>query len=283
MVIIVEREPADQSRHRKFQHFRTTSPTYHLQTMPSEAQEPPHEEHAALWRAGPRYVAIVSDGSARWARAHGLSIREGHEAAADTVIARVSDACELGLEELTLYAFSTENWTRPQPEIDELLAMLTRRIAADTPVLHALGVRVHFIGRRNRGGRELAEQMEIAEALTAENSTIKVYVAFDYGARDEIVKAARIFEGGGEAEFRALLGVPGMHDPDLVIRTSGEQRLSNFLLWQAAYSELVFREELWPDFGRRAFEESLAVYAYRQRRFGGRDAGETMSQPSLRA
>jgi undecaprenyl diphosphate synthase len=251
--------------------------------MPSDAQGMQQDEHTTPWPAtAPRYVAIVSDGSARWARARGLSIREGHEAAADTVLARIDDARELGLEELTLYAFSTENWTRPQAEIDELLAMLTRRIAADTPVLNGLGVRVHFIGRRDRGGRELAEQMEIAEALTAENSTIDVYVALDYGSRDEIVKAARVFEGSGEAEFRALLGVPGMHDPDLVIRTGGEQRLSNFLLWQAAYSELVFREEFWPDFERSALEESLAVYAYRQRRFGGRAADEPASQRSLR-
>jgi undecaprenyl diphosphate synthase len=252
--------------------------------VPSDAHGIRHDGHTPRWRAAtPRYVAIVSDGSARWAHAHGLSIREGHEAAADTVLARIDDACELGLDELTLYAFSTENWIRPQAEIDELLAMLTRRIAADTPVLDGLGVRVHFIGRRDRGGPELAEQMEIAEALTAENSTMNVYVAFDYGARDEIVKAARMFEDGGEAEFRALLGVPGMHDPDLVIRTSGEQRLSNFLLWQAAYSELIFREELWPDFDRRAFEESLAVYAQRQRRFGGRAATQPTPQPPVRA
>jgi undecaprenyl diphosphate synthase len=252
--------------------------------MSSDAHAPRQDEHEAPRRAAvPRYVAIVSDGNARWAQARGLSIREGHEAAADTVIARVGDACELGLEELTLYAFSTENWTRPQAEIDELLAMLARRIAADTPRLHRLGVCVRFIGRRDRGGRELAAQMEIAEALTSENTTLEVFVAFDYGARDEIVKAASAFDGGGEAEFRALLGVPGMHDPDLVIRTSGEQRLSNFLLWQAAYSELVFRDELWPDFDRHALEASLATYAYRQRRFGGRESGEQASQQSVHA
>ena len=247
--------------------------------MPSDASAPRQDEQRAPWHAAvPRYVAIVSDGNARWAQAQGLSIQQGHEAAADTVIARVADACELGIEELTLYAFSTENWTRPQTEIDELLAMLARRIASDTPTLHRLGVCVRFIGRRDRGGHELAAQMEVAEALTSGNTTIKVFVAFDYGARDEIVKAARLFDGGGEAEFRALLGVPGMNDPDLLIRTSGEQRLSNFLLWQAAYSELVFRDELWPDFDRRAFEASLAVYAQRQRRFGGRAFGEHAPQ-----
>ena len=236
------------------------------------APEPEQSATSAAATALPRYVAIVSDGSARWAQARGLSIGDGHEAAANTVIGRISDSCELGIRELTLYAFSTENWARPREEIAELFAMLTRRIAADTPRLHDLGVRIQFIGRRDRGGHELARQMEIAEDLTRENSGMKVFVAFDYGARDEILRAARLFRGGGEAEFRALLGAPGMHDPDLLIRTSGEQRLSNFLLWQAAYSELVFREELWPDFGRRALEESLATYGYRQRRYGGRAA-----------
>jgi undecaprenyl diphosphate synthase len=234
------------------------------------AIEPEQAAASAAAAALPRYVAIVSDGSARWAEARGLSIGDGHEAAANTVLGRISDSCELGIQELTLYAFSTENWTRPREEIDELLAMLARRIAADTPRLHDLGVRIQFIGRRDRGGHELARQMELAEALTRENCVMTVYVAFDYGARDEILRAARLFRGGGEAEFRALLGTPGMHDPDLVIRTSGEQRLSNFLLWQAAYSELVFREELWPDFGRRALEGSLATYSYRNRRYGGR-------------
>lgn len=235
----------------------------------------PSERRAALAppARGARRVAIISDGSARWAKARGLTIADGHEAAADTVVARIADARDLGIEQLTLYAFSTENWARPHEEVRELVAMLARRIAVDTPELHAQGVRVRFIGRRDRGGENLAEQMQIAEALTAGNDRLDVFVAFDYGGRDEIVEAARRFEGGGEAEFRALLGTPGMKDPDLVIRTSGELRLSNFLLWQAAYSELVFRDELWPDFDRRALEESLATYSRRQRRFGGRDEG----------
>jgi undecaprenyl diphosphate synthase len=218
----------------------------------------------------PRHVAIVSDGSARWADARGLSISDGHEAAADTVIARIGDAIELGIEELTLYAFSTENWSRPNGEVRELLGMLARRIAADTPALHNADVRIRFIGRRDRAGAELTEQMHAAELLTAENLGLRVYVAFDYGGRDEIVRAALLFHGGGEEEFARLLHAPEMRDPDLVIRTSGEQRLSNFLLWQAAYSELVFRGELWPDFGRAAFEECLAEYGERTRRFGGR-------------
>jgi undecaprenyl diphosphate synthase len=221
--------------------------------------------------ACPRHVAIVSDGSARWADARGLSISGGHEAAADTVLARIGDAIDFGIDELTLYAFSTENWVRPKSEVGELLGMLTRRIAADTPGLHELGVRIRFIGRRDRAGRELSEQMRSAEALTADNPGLKVYVAFDYGGRDEIVQAALRFKGGGEEEFARLLHAPDMRDPDLVIRTSGEQRLSNFLLWQAAYSELVFRAELWPDFDRVALEECLEEYGRRRRRFGGRE------------
>jgi undecaprenyl diphosphate synthase len=217
-----------------------------------------------------RHVAIVSDGSARWAHAHGLSISDGHEAAADTVLARIADAIELGVQELTLYAFSTENWGRPSHEVDALLTMLARRIDADTPWLHARDVRVQFIGRRDRTGRALLGTIERAERLTRENSGIRVYVAFDYGGRDEIVTAAERYRGGGEAAFAKLLHAPQMRDPDVLIRTSGEQRLSNFLLWQAAYAELVFRDELWPDFGREAFEESLAQYATRKRRFGER-------------
>jgi undecaprenyl diphosphate synthase len=219
-----------------------------------------------------RYVAIVSDGSGRWAQARRLEIGEGHEAAADTVVERIADALELGIDELTLYAFSTENWSRPADEVSALLKMLAKRIAADTPALHRQGVRIRFIGRRDRAGDELACAMHASEAMTAGNGQMHVYVAFDYGGRDEILSAAERYQGGGEAEFTALMHCPEMHDPDLVIRTSGEKRLSNFLLWQAAYSELVFRDELWPDFTRTAFEACLAEYAERSRRFGGREA-----------
>ena len=218
-----------------------------------------------------RYVAIVSDGSARWADAHGLSIREGHEAAADTVIARIADAIRLGISQLTLYAFSTENWARPEAEVRALLDMLASRIHADTPALHEHGVRVRFLGRRTRTGPALADAMAQAETMTASNAGLSVFVAFDYGGRDEILQAALRYTGGGEAEFSRLLYAPDMHDPDLVIRTSGEQRLSNFLLFQSAYSELLFRRELWPDFSRVCFEECLAEYAERRRRFGGRE------------
>jgi undecaprenyl diphosphate synthase len=221
--------------------------------------------------AGVRHVAIVSDGSARWAMTNMRSVTEGHDAAADTVLARIGDAIELGIEELTLYAFSTENWARPAEEIRELHGMLARRIATDTPALHAQEVKVRFIGRRDRAGALLTEAMSASEELTRENTGMRVFVAFDYGGRDEIVRAAALYQGGGEAEFTKLLRAPEMHDPDLVIRTSGERRLSNFLLWQSAYSELVFREEMWPDFDRAALEACLAEYAERRRRFGGRE------------
>ena len=217
-----------------------------------------------------RYVAIITDGNGRWARARGLPVNDGHSAGADTVKARLRDAAELGIRELTVYSFSTENWSRPAAEVQGLMEMFSRRIAGETPELHEEGVRMRFIGRREGIGERLTEQMSWAEALTAENRRITLFVAFNYGGRAEIVDAARRFTGTTEEEFRACLYAPEMHDPDLIIRTSGERRLSNYLLWQSAYSELVFREELWPDFTREALEQSLAEYAERRRRFGGR-------------
>jgi undecaprenyl diphosphate synthase len=217
-----------------------------------------------------RYVAIITDGNGRWARAHGVSVNEGHSAGADTVKARLRDAVELGIEELTVYSFSTENWSRPAEEVDGLMSMFSRRIADETPELHREGVRMRFIGRREGVEETLRHQMRWAEDLTADNSRITLFVAFNYGGRAEILDAAQRFQGGTEEEFRACLYAPEMHDPDLIIRTSGERRLSNYLLWQSAYSELVFRDELWPDFTREALEESLAEFAERRRRFGGR-------------
>jgi undecaprenyl diphosphate synthase len=218
----------------------------------------------------PRYVAIITDGNGRWAKQHGVSVAAGHNAGADTVKARLRDAVDLGVRELTVYSFSTENWSRPASEISALMRMFSRRIKGETPDLREEGVRLRFIGRREGVSAALARQMDWAEEQTAENNRITLFVAFNYGGRAEILDAARRFEGGGEDEFRALLYAPEMHDPDLIIRTSGEQRLSNYLLWQSAYSELVFRDELWPDFTRQAFEESLAQYAGRRRRYGGR-------------
>ena len=218
-----------------------------------------------------RYVAIITDGNGRWAKRRGLPVMAGHEAGADTVKARLRDAVELGVEELTVYSFSTENWSRSPREVTALMAMMGRRIDAETPELHEEGVRMRFIGRRvDPVPESLIERMSWAERLTADNARITLFVAFNYGGRAEILDAARTFTGDSEADFRAHLYAPDMHDPDLIIRTSGEQRISNYLLWQGAYSELVFREELWPDFSRAAFENSLDEFAARQRRFGGR-------------
>jgi undecaprenyl diphosphate synthase len=217
-----------------------------------------------------RYVAIITDGNGRWARQRGLPVVEGHSAGADAVKARLRDAAEFGIRELTVYSFSTENWSRPAEEVTALMRMFSERIRRETPELEAEGVRMRFIGRRDRVSGALLEQMDWAEAETAHNDRITLFVAFNYGGRAEILDAAARFTGGGEEDFRRLLYAPEMHDPDLVIRTSGEQRLSNYLLWQSAYAELVFADELWPDFGREAFRAALDEYANRRRRFGGR-------------
>jgi undecaprenyl diphosphate synthase len=218
----------------------------------------------------PRYVAIITDGNGRWASARGLPAAEGHRVGADVVKARLRDAVELGVEELTVYSFSTENWTRPAEEVTALMRMFSERILAETPELRDEGVRMRFIGRRERVAKALLDQMDWAEAQTAHNTRITLFVAFNYGGRAEIVDAAARFSGGTEEDFAKLLYAPEMHPPDVVIRTSGEQRTSNFLLWQSAYSELVFRDELWPDFTREAFEAALDEFGARQRRFGGR-------------
>jgi len=217
-----------------------------------------------------RYVAIITDGNGRWAQSRDLPVAEGHKAGADVVKARLRDAVELGVEELTVYSFSTENWSRSAEEVTALMRMFSERIIGETPELKAEGVRMRFVGRRDKIAPALLEQMDWAEAETAGNGTITLFIAFNYGGRAEIVDAAARYEGGGEAAFRELLYAPEMHDPDVVIRTSGEQRTSNFLLWQAAYSEWVFRDELWPDFSREAFVASLSEYEARSRRFGGR-------------
>jgi undecaprenyl diphosphate synthase len=222
-------------------------------------------------RARARYVAIITDGNGRWAARRGLPALAGHEAGADAVKARLRDAVDLGIRELTVYSFSTENWVRPQAEVQGLMAMMARRIEAETPELHDEGVRMRFIGRRSDPvPPTLIERMEWAEQLTEGNDRITLFVAFNYGGRAEIVDAARKFTSGDEDDFRAHIYAPDMHDPDLIIRTSGERRISNYLLWQGAYSEWVFRDELWPEFSRESLEQSLEDFAERNRRFGGR-------------
>ena len=224
-----------------------------------------------LESAPARYLAIITDGNGRWAKQRGLPAIRGHEAGADVVKERLRDAVRFGIRELTVYSFSTENWSRSKTEVSGLMRMFARRIDAETPELKAEGVRMRFIGRRAPPvPKRLIAKMEWAEAETASNDRITLFVAFNYGGRAEILDAARSFSGNDEEEFRRHLYAPDMHDPDLIIRTSGEQRISNFLTWQSAYSEFVFRDELWPDFTRDVFAASLAEFAERQRRFGGR-------------
>ncbi len=220
--------------------------------------------------SAPRSVAIITDGNGRWADARGLPVEAGHEAGADNVKARLRDAVEFGISELTVFSFSTENWGRPEAEVRALMEMFDRRIQKETPELDAEGVRMRFIGRRQGVEASLIERMAWAQEKTADNDRIDLFIAFNYGGRAEILDAAKTFAGDTEEEFRRHLYAPEMSDPDLVIRTSGEQRMSNYLLWQTAYSELVFRDELWPDFDRDAFAESLEEFAGRKRRFGGR-------------
>jgi undecaprenyl diphosphate synthase len=215
-------------------------------------------------------VAIIADGNNRWASRRGLATGAGHAAAADTLKARLADALELGIEELAVYVFSTENWSRPAGEVSELMGMFSRRIAIEAAELHEQGVRVRFLGRREGLSADLIEQMDGIQSLTERNTRLTLFLAFNYGGRAEIVEAAKRFDGGDEQDFRRCLYAPEMHDPEVIIRTGGEQRLSNYLLWQSAYSELVFRDELWPDFTRLALQESMVEFDDRARRFGGR-------------
>ncbi|MGI8557971.1 MAG: polyprenyl diphosphate synthase [Solirubrobacteraceae bacterium] len=220
--------------------------------------------------AAPRYVAIITDGNGRWAKARGEPVLAGHRAGADVVKERLRDAAEFGVRELCVYSFSTENWSRSPDEVAGLMEMFGERIERETPELHEEGVRMRFVGRREGIEAGLVERMRWAEHTTEANERITLFVAFNYGGRAEILDAARRFTGDSEEDFRALLYAPEMHDPDIVIRTSGEQRLSNYLMWQSAYSELVFRDELWPDFTRECFAEALTEYGARKRRFGRR-------------
>ncbi len=224
-----------------------------------------------------RTVAIIMDGNGRWAERRGLPVAEGHQAGTRALRRTVEAAIDLGLETLVVYAFSTENWSRPAGEVDSLMDIFGETIERELPDLVRQGVRTRFIGRRDRASAELQEQMTRLEEETAANDRLNLWVALDYGGRAEIVEAARrLVEAGidpsemDENALRANLYAPELPDPDLLIRTSGELRISNFLLWQLAYSELVFTDTLWPDFGHAELEQALAAYANRRRRFGGR-------------
>ena len=221
--------------------------------------------------AGATSVAIIMDGNGRWATERGLPVLEGHRRGAKTMKQTVKDAVALGIRELTVYAFSTENWSRPSDEVAGLMEMFAELIVSETPELDDEGVRMRFVGSRRGVSDSLLKQMDWAEAETAANTRLALFVAFNYGGRAEILDAAERYEGGGEEAFAKLLYAPEMGDPELVIRTSGEKRLSNFLLWQSAYSEFLFSEVLWPDFDRTNLEEALGEYALRQRRFGARE------------
>ena len=210
------------------------------------------------------------DGNARWAQARGLPVLAGHRQGAKVLKQTVKDAVKLGISELTVYAFSTENWQRPRDEVDGLMEMFAELIDSETPELDEQGVRMRFIGRRGEVSERLQERMNWAEAETAENERMILFVAFNYGGRAEILDAAARFEGGSEEDFARLLYAPEMSDPDVLIRTSGEIRTSNFLLWQCAYSELVFTETLWPDFTEDDLRAALEEYEARGRRFGAR-------------
>jgi undecaprenyl diphosphate synthase len=217
-----------------------------------------------------RYVAIIMDGNARWATERGLAVLEGHRVGAQTLKQTVRNAVSLEIEELTVYAFSTENWTRPQWEVEGLMAMFAELIESETPELDEEGVRMRFIGRRDEVSEDLRNRMNWAEDLTKDNARMTLFVAFNYGGRAEIVDAARRFDGGDEDDFAKLLYAPEMNEPDILIRTSGERRLSNYLLWQCAYSELVFSDVLWPDFSKDDLAAALEEFDIRERRFGAR-------------
>jgi undecaprenyl diphosphate synthase len=222
----------------------------------------------------PHAVAIVMDGNGRWATAHGVSVAEGHRAGSRALRPVVETAIDVGVESLAVYAFSTENWTRPGDEVEALMEIFGETIDRELVDLAKEGVRTRFVGRRDRAPDWLHTKLSGLEAATATETRLNLWIAFDYGGRAELVEAARrIAESGAEVDedsFGRYLYAPEMPDPDLVIRTSGELRVSNFLLWQSAYAEFAFIDTLWPDFGPEEFRAAIEDYASRRRRFGGR-------------
>lgn len=222
-------------------------------------------------------VAIILDGNGRWAMSRGLPVAEGHREGTRALRRTVEAAIELEIGSLVVYGFSTENWTRPPDEVDSLMEIFSETIDRELPDLAKQGVRVRFLGRRDRAPDELQEKMADLEARTGTNDRLDLWIAFDYGGRAELADAARRLIQAGiqpdeidEDTFARALYEPELPDPDLLIRTAGDQRISNFLLWQLAYAELVFVEKPWPDFGEEDLRAALAEYAHRERRFGGR-------------
>jgi undecaprenyl diphosphate synthase len=222
-------------------------------------------------------VAIILDGNGRWAAKRGLPVEAGHREGTRALRRTVEAAIDLGIDSLTVYAFSTENWLRPPAEVDSLMDIFRETIDRELPDLAKQGVRTRFIGRRDRASDQLRARMAALEHETANRNRLNLWIAFDYGGRAELADAARRLiasrvsaEEVDEDVLAVYLYAPDMPDPDLVIRTSGELRISNFLLWQVAYSELVFVETLWPDFGEADLRQAVSEYAGRRRRFGGR-------------
>ena len=227
----------------------------------------------------PAHIAIIMDGNGRWAHARGLPRAAGHRAGVEALRRTVRAAGEMGTQWLTVYAFSSENWSRPKEEISDLMGLLKLFIRRDLAELHQNGVRVRIVGSREGLEADIATLLTEAESLTARNTNMNLVVAFNYGARDEILRAARALAADARAgrldpatirleDFEACLDTAGIPDPDLIIRTSGEQRLSNFLLWQAAYAEFVFLPCNWPDFGPEDLAAAIDLFERRDRRFG---------------
>ncbi|MGE0093688.1 MAG: isoprenyl transferase [Alphaproteobacteria bacterium] len=227
----------------------------------------------------PRHVAIIMDGNGRWARARGLPRAAGHKRGADAVRRAVEGAVELGIDYLTLYGFSSENWKRPAEEVNDLMGLLRHYLRSEIAELHGRGVRIRFIGERAQLAPDIVALIGQAEQQTYNNAALNLIVALNYGGRGEITAAARSLardvasgrrrpEDIDEAVFQSHLSTTGVPDPDVVIRTSGEKRISNFLLWQSAYAELVFIDTLWPDFGKQDFENALHEFHRRERRYG---------------
>lgn len=228
----------------------------------------------------PQHVAIIMDGNGRWANKRGLPRTVGHSKGVEAVRETVRAAGDAGVKYLTLFAFSSENWSRPETEVRDLLGLLRRFIRQDLAELHRENVRIRVIGEREKLRSDILPLLLEAEETTKFNTALTLVIAFNYGARDEIARAVAMLARDVEAgvlkaseidadKISAKLDTAGIPDPDLIIRTSGEERLSNFLLWQAAYSELVFLPDYWPDFDRKLFLDALKIYASRDRRFGG--------------
>lgn len=244
-----------------------------LRTLRAAPRTEPVESRPETVRA----IAVIMDGNARWARQRGLPVIAGHRAGTRAAHRTIQACLDAGIESLCIFAFSTENWSRAPEEVNAIMELFGETIRRELPNLMRQGVRVGFVGRRDRAPESVRRTMAMVEERTAGNTRMQLWVAFDYGGRAEIVEAARrIVEEGvdprdiDENAIASRLHAPAMPEPDLLIRTSGELRVSNFLLWQVAYSELVFVDTLWPDFGERDLRRALDEYASRRRRFGGR-------------